>query len=290
LTVPDLSATICGVNDSDANHSAHSVHRVCSFSCVVSVVCVIRRSFAAALAALIVTAALTAQEPPPSVDAQDGQRAYLGACTNCHGPDGNSVPGVDLAHGQFRRASTDDEIVEIIRRGIPGTAMPPGNYSPVQAGRIVAYLRWLAASGHTATATGDAARGRALFEGRGQCLTCHQVRGNGSQLGPDLTDVGRLRRAAELERALLDPEKDVLPQNRMVKVVARDGTSVTGRLLHHDTFTVLMLDSSEHLRTFSKSDLREVSILKTSSKASYRGKLTPQEIADLVGYLVSLKG
>jgi putative heme-binding domain-containing protein len=232
-----------------------------------------------------------AQELPASPDAQDGQRLYLGACTNCHGPDGNSVPGVDLAHGQFRRAASDDEIAAIIRGGIPGTAMPPGNYSAPQAARIVAYLRWLAASGQTAAATGDPARGRAVFEGKGQCLSCHQVRGSGSQLGPDLSDIGRLRRAAELERAMVEPEKrEVLPQNRMVKVVRRDGTTTTGRLLHHDTFTVLLLDEGEQLRTFSKSDLREVAILKTSSKTSYRGKLTPQEIADVVGYLVSLKG
>ena len=240
------------------------------------------------LIAALARPALAAQEP--SVDALDGQRLYLGACTNCHGPDGNSVPGVDLAHGQFRRASTDEELGEIIRRGIPGTAMPPGNYSTVQAARIVAYLRWLAASGHTAVVTGDPVRGRAVFEGKGQCLTCHQVRGTGSQLGPDLTDIGRLRRAAELERALVDPEKEVQPQNRMVKVVTKDGTAITGRLLHHDTFTVLLMDSGEHLRSFSKPDVRDVTIIKTSAKASYRGKLTPQEIADVVGYLVSLKG
>jgi putative heme-binding domain-containing protein len=247
-------------------------------------------SYCLAVLAVMVTGAprLAAQEP--SIDAQDGQRLYLGACTNCHGPDGNGVPGVDLAHGQFRRASTDDELGEIIRRGIPGTAMPPGNYSSVQAGRIVAYLRWLAASGQTAAATGDAVRGRAVFEGKGQCLTCHQVRGNGSALGFDLTDIGRLRRAAELERALVDPEPEVQPQNRTVRVVTRDGTVITGRLMNHDTFTVLLMDSGEHLRAFSKPDVRDVTIIKTSTKTSYRGKLTPQEIADVVGYLVSLKG
>jgi putative heme-binding domain-containing protein len=116
------------------------------------------------------------------------------------------------------------------------------------------------------------------------------VRGTGSQLGPDLTGIGRLRRAAELERAFVNPEKEVQPQNRMVRVVTKDGTAVTGRLMHHDTFTVLLMDSGEHLRSFSKADLREVTITRTSTKTSYRGKLTPQEIADVVGYLVSLKG
>ncbi len=61
-------------------------------------------------------------------------------------------------------------------------------------------------------------------------------------------------------------------------------------LFLHDTFTVLLLDANEQLRTYSKSDLRYVAILKTSTKTSYRSQLAPQEIADLVGYLGSLKG
>jgi putative heme-binding domain-containing protein len=235
-------------------------------------------------------ALLAAQQGAVPVDVQDGQRLYLGACANCHGPDGDAVPGVDLGRGQFRRASSDSELIEIVRRGIPGTAMPPGNYSNTQATQIVAYLRALAGSGERTTAAGDAGRGEALFAGKGGCLTCHEVHGRGSRLGPDLSDVGRLRRASELERALVDPPGEVRPQNRGVRLVTREGATVTGRLLHHDTFTVLMLDAKERLRSFAKADLRDVAVIKTSSKASYRGKLSDAEIADLVGYLMSLKG
>jgi putative heme-binding domain-containing protein len=231
-----------------------------------------------------------AQEPVAPVDVEDGQRLYLGACTNCHGPDGDAVPGVDLGHGQFRRASSDAELADIIRRGIPGTAMPPGNYSSRQASLIVAYLRSMATTGQKATATGDAARGHALFEGRGQCLTCHQVQGNGSRLGPDLTDIGRLRRVSELERALVDPPIEVRPQNRRARVVTRDGATITGRLLHHDTFTLLLLDSHEELRAFNKADVREITVIKTNPKMSYRDRLDAQELADLVSYLMTLKG
>ena len=237
------------------------------------------------------SAPLRAQDPVvPAADVEDGQRLYLGSCTNCHGPDGNSVPGVDLGHGQFRRASSDAELADIIRRGIPGTAMPPGNYSTRQASLIVAYLRSMATAGEKATATGDAARGQALFEGRGQCLTCHQVQGKGSRLGPDLTDIGRLRRTSELEGALVDPPPEVRPQNRMARVVTRDGATITGRLLNHDTFTLLLLDSREELRAFDKADVREVTVIKSNPKKSYRDRLSAQEVADLVGYLVTLKG
>ena len=133
-------------------------------------------------------------------------------------------------------------------------------------------------------------RGRAVFEGKGQCLTCHQVNGIGSRLGPDLSEVGRLGRASEIEQAVLDPRREVLPQNRTVTVTTRDGARVSGRLLHHDTFTVLLLDSEENLRSFDKSNVRDVTVIKTNPMPSYRGTLTDQEVADLVGYLVSLKG
>ena len=50
-------------------------------------------------------------------------------------------------------------------------------------------------------------------------------------MGPDLTDVGLRRNAVELERALLDPAADVAPSNRTYRVVMKDGSVVTGRLL-----------------------------------------------------------
>ena len=231
-----------------------------------------------------------AQRAYSPLDVEDGQRLYLNACTNCHGPEGNAVPGIDLGRGQFRRASSDNDLIEIVRRGIPGTAMPPGNYSNTAATQIVAYLRAMAAGGTTPTAIGDARRGRAVFEGKGQCLTCHQVNGIGSRLGPDLSEVGRLGRASEIEQAVLDPRREVLPQNRTVTVTTPDGARVSGRLLHHDTFIVLLLDSEENLRSFDKSNVRDVTVIKTNPMPSYRPTLTDQEVADLVGYLVSLKG
>ncbi|HVH69773.1 MAG TPA: c-type cytochrome, partial [Candidatus Dormibacteraeota bacterium] len=57
-------------------------------------------------------------------EVRDGQQLFLANCAVCHGPDGDSVPGVDLGHGKFKRASFDDSLVEIIQAGVTGTAMP----------------------------------------------------------------------------------------------------------------------------------------------------------------------
>ena len=79
------------------------------------------------------------------------------------------------------------------------------------------------------------------------------------------------------------------PANRTYRVVLKDGSTVTGRLLGHDTFSVQLLDTKEQLRSFAKGDLREMGFL-PSPMPSYRGTLSPQEIADMVSYLSSLRG
>jgi putative heme-binding domain-containing protein len=224
-----------------------------------------------------------------SADIEDGARVFRNTCATCHGPDGNTIPGIDLGRGQFRQPYSDADLSRIIRNGIPGTAMPPGNFSEEQAARVVAYLRSVAASHRSSVVAGDAQRGRAIFEGKGTCLNCHRVDGVGAGLGPELTSIGQMRRAVELEQSLLDPQAEVLPWHRFYRVVTRDGFTVTGRLLSLDTFTVQLLDLNERLRSFAKADLREYDFAPTPMP-SYRDTLTAQEVADVVSYLVSLKG
>src|SRR6266581_1324197 len=96
---------------------------------------------------LVLTAgALVAQQRYTPGDVQDGQRLFLVNCAACHGPEGDAVPGVDLGHGKFRRASSDDDLIKIVQKGIEGTSMPPNNFTNFQASTIVAYLRDLAES------------------------------------------------------------------------------------------------------------------------------------------------
>lgn len=250
---------------------------------------VMRAIYAASLPILF-TAASLAQHSYTTADVEDGGKLFRSNCAGCHGADGTLVPGVDLGHGKFRRASTDDELIGIIRTGIAGTPMPPGNYTEFQAGTIVAYLRSLASGGRAMALAGDPVRGKALFTGKGNCLSCHRVGAAGSRLGPDLTDIGTLRQPAGLELSIIDPNAEILQQNRSYRVMTRDGTVVTGRLLNRDTFSVQLLDAKEQIRSFQISGLREHGFLDQSPMPSYNDKLTPQEVADLVSYLGTLKG
>src|ERR1700722_19183260 len=104
--------------------------------------------------------ALCAQQGYSTADIQAGKQLYGVNCSNCHGPNGDFVSGVDLGHGTFRRATTDNEIVAIMVQGIQGTPMPPANLSDQQAHQIMAYLRSLAAS-DTSANKADLAHGKA---------------------------------------------------------------------------------------------------------------------------------
>jgi putative heme-binding domain-containing protein len=240
-------------------------------------------------ALLLFAAILSAQQRYLPADVENGSRLYRANCFACHGPEGASIPGVDFHRGQFKRAVTDGDLFRVIAAGVPGTAMPP---TPMNDGgrlALVAYIRSLHDSAVSAVGSGNAARGKALFEGKGECTACHRVHGKGARTGPDLSEAGAIRTAAYLERSILAPAEAVLPEHWMVRAVTKQGVATTGRRLNEDTHTIQMIDVDERLRSFLKADLRELTFLKTTNMPSYEGKFTAAELADLVTYLLSLK-
>ena len=246
--------------------------------------------------ALIRAGSLAAQHelagtPYTKTDIDIGNRLYIANCIYCHGPDGDQIAGVDFTHAKFPRSRNDDDIAKILRNGIPGTGMPAQTMPEPQLRTIVAYLRSLpAAAGQVLPAGADASRGKTLFVGKGQCINCHRAQGVGSHFGPDLSDIGMLRRVADLDQALSDPNAVIMPENRMFRAVTANGTTVTGRILNQDTFTVQLIDSKERLLSFQRSDLKEFSPIDMSPMPAYKDSLTAAERADLVAYLMSLKG
>jgi putative heme-binding domain-containing protein len=260
-------------------------------------------SFRAApiLGLLLAAASAQAQHGYTPSDIEEGGRQYRLNCITCHGPDGNLVSGIDLGRGKFRRASTDDDIINTILNGVPGAGMPAFEMILPRAQVIVAYLRSLAVEPESvsqAARSGNAARGKTIFEGAPgataasitACMNCHRVRSIGGTMGPDLSDVGLNKRGIEIETAILRPGTGKSLENRPVRLVRKNGETINGLLLNEDTFTVQITDAAGKPASYQRADLREFTFLDKSLMPSYEGKLSPQELADLVAYLVSLKG
>ena len=56
----------------------------------------------------------------------------------------------------------------------------------------------------------------------------------------------------------------MLPINRPVRAVTKDGRTIQGRRLNEDTYTVQLIDDREQLVTLVKADLRTYELGKTS--------------------------
>lgn len=273
-----------------------------------------RRTFAIAaggfFAAVLLNAGtpLAQQHGYSAEQIAEGRKLYDANCGRCHSNDGAGVPGVELFK-QIRRGTTDDDVAKVIQAGIPGTSMPPHSFSTPQALAVVAFMRSMvgvvpasaaavgAARSISAT-SGDPARGRGIFTGKGGCAACHRAEGAGGTTGPDLSAAGAVRNSPfgpvppdtlALERAILDPNAEMSPDYRVFQVTPKTGASVRGTLLNQDTFSVQMHDQAKNLRSFQKSDLKEHGFL-PSPMPSYQSRLTPQEVADVVSYLLTLKG
>jgi cytochrome c oxidase cbb3-type subunit III len=223
-------------------------------------------------------------------DIEYGARLYAGPCTVCHGERGDQMPGINFSSGTFKNASTDRELTTVIRDGVAGTAMPPSGLSDSEIAAVIAYLRNMGRVDLNGAGVGDSARGQALFYGKGDCGSCHRVVAQGPRVAPDLTNIGTMRTAATLHRTLLDPDDALLPINRAVRAVTRDGRTITGRRLNEDTHTVQLVDERGELISLEKSDLREYALGDEARMPSYGEVLTDEERADVVAYLLSLKG
>ena len=236
--------------------------------------------------------AALAQNAPQyfQADIQYGAQIFVSQCTACHGENGNSVPGVNFRVGEFKRINSDNDMRFTITNGVPGTAMPAFTFGASELTGIVSFIRNMSSFNARGLMLGNAARGQALFEGTGNCTSCHAVNGKGPRVAPDLGDIAALRTADLIHRTLLDPAGTMLPVNRRVRAVTRDGKVITGRRLNEDTYTVQLIDDKEHLLSLTKTDLREYAVLKTTSMPSYKDKFSAEELADLEAYLLSLKG
>ncbi|HJZ70466.1 MAG TPA: c-type cytochrome [Vicinamibacterales bacterium] len=219
-----------------------------------------------------------------------GSQIYDAQCTTCHGANGDGVGGINLRSGTFRNAITDQDLQRVILLGIQGTGMQAFKFDPSETAGVIAYLRNMNSVDRGSAKLGDAERGKTLFDGKGSCARCHRVGAQGSRVAPDLTDIGAQRSAGSLQRSLTDPTSQMMPVNRPVRAVLRDGKVVNGRRLNEDTYTVQLIDDQERLVSLSKSDLREYTILTTSPMPSFKSTFSPDELSDVVAYLLSLKG
>lgn len=131
---------------------------------------------------------------------------------------------------------------------------------------------------------GDAARGGAIFEER--CSSCHQFKGKGKTLGPDLASVVS-NGPEKLLVSILDPNREVAPNFVAWTVETKDGESSTG-LLGSDDAAGVLLRLAGGLEARVPRD--RVARLKPEGRSlmpeGLESGLASQQMADLIAHLL----
>jgi PQQ-dependent dehydrogenase (methanol/ethanol family) len=139
-----------------------------------------------------------------------------------------------------------------------------------------------------ATVPGDAAAGRQFFVGKGQCVSCHLAQGEGSAIGPDLSDVALTLTVAEIRESLLNPNARIAPGYGLVAVRLRDGRTLRGFARNRSSFDLALQALTGAFHTVSLDDVASVTDEKTSQMAAVTA--SADELRDVIAYLSRLTG
>jgi putative heme-binding domain-containing protein len=142
------------------------------------------------------------------------------------------------------------------------------------------------------SARGDAGRGRALFfdASRLACARCHRVRGEGGELGPDLSDVGGKLPKEVLIEAVLDPSRQVVEGYRETVLATADGRVLSGIVKEETADALTLVDAELRRLVVRKSDVEARRVGDGSiMPAGLAAGISRDEFADLIAFLETLR-
>jgi putative heme-binding domain-containing protein len=123
-----------------------------------------------------------------------------------------------------------------------------------------------------------------------QCLTCHRVGDQGTDLGPDLSKIGAKLNRTKLLDNLLNPAREMEPKFVPHTVVTTGGQVHTGLLVEKSAKEIVLRDGKNQLVRVAVAEVDQVVPQKNSLMPDgLLRDLTAQQAADLLAYLESLR-
>jgi cytochrome c oxidase cbb3-type subunit III len=233
------------------------------------------------LLALAVSAGLRAQ------DMATGEAIFNSNCAICHGADGRGARGPNL-RGSLRNGDQDADIEAVIRNGLTGTAMPKFTFEDDELTSVVLYIQsWRRGSAPRSKPEGDPGAGQHVYASQG-CARCHEIRNEGSTLGPSLTRIGASRSYDYLKTSIVDPSADIPNEYRTIRIVTQNGKQYRGVWVNEDSFTIQIRLPDESYISFDKQAIKEEVREPKSMMPAYH--LSDADLRNLLAYLSSLVG
>lgn len=246
-----------------------------------------RLSRAAILSAALFLTPLAAQEP--AGQPADIRQTYVKLCGGCHGDDARGTQqGPGLTGNVSVRRRSLQSLRNVIRNGIPAAGMPGFDLPVATIESLANMVVSLNATASENTVAGDRSAGKQFFFGKGQCGSCHMVHGEGTAIGPDLSNVAREMTVDEIRDALSQPDSRIAPGYGLVSVRLNDGKSLRGFARTRTSFHLALQDLQGVLHPLSLDRVSSVTEEKQSLMRPFTA--SAEELQNLIAFLSRLTG
>ena len=139
--------------------------------------------------------------------------------------------------------------------------------------------------------TGDPLNGARIFSNAAvACSTCHRVKGQGVDFGPNLSEVGTKLGKEALYESILDPSAGISFGYEAVQLQLKSGDEAYGLKASETSEEIAIKAVGGLVTRYQKSDIQRQEQLKLSiMPAGLQQTMTVQDLVDLVDYLSSLR-
>jgi putative heme-binding domain-containing protein len=138
--------------------------------------------------------------------------------------------------------------------------------------------------------SGQSQRGKQLYETTGTCAKCHKVRGEGKEVGPDLSEIGSKLSKEAMYVSILDPNAGISFNYETHLVALDDGSQVSGIVISQTDEEVQLKTAEAIVRKLPRDQIvamkkQPISLM----PADLQKQLKAQDLVDIVEYLTTLK-
>ncbi|MEI7684589.1 MAG: PVC-type heme-binding CxxCH protein [Planctomycetota bacterium] len=137
---------------------------------------------------------------------------------------------------------------------------------------------------------GDTLKGKELFFKVGTCANCHVVNGEGKEVGPNLSEIGKKLAKEAMYESILYPSASISHNFDTWVIETKKGEVVQGVLVSQTPTEILVKEATSLTRKLARADVESLARSPVSlMPADLTKNLTSQDLADVVEYMQSLK-
>ena len=237
----------------------------------------------------------TRTEVYPAEQIRAGEMRFGSQCGFCHGRDAaGGESGPDLTRSELVAADVrGDKIGPFLRAGRPDAGMPSFEMNEADLKAVAAFIhtqveKFAALGGGRRTVdpedltTGNAADGRAYFNGAGGCSGCHSING-------DLKGIATRYQGLALLQRMLYPSGRPAPAPPKAVFTLSSGQTIIAPLAEEDEFSVTVLDPLGVRQSYPKDKVKVKIDDPMAAHFAQLGKYTDTAMHNVLAYLQTLK-